>query len=105
MTDVAAEFAADMARLPAAEQAMEKSRIDALLEAAAALATGAPVPFAAAPAAGWAGAISGSLGPTRTGQGRGPSGFRSRLLSEAAPVPGFREHPHPLAFKRERDRL
>ncbi|MBV8577382.1 MAG: hypothetical protein JOZ58_20360, partial [Acetobacteraceae bacterium] len=40
MAEVAAECTADMIRLPPAERAREKARIDALLEASTALASG-----------------------------------------------------------------
>jgi hypothetical protein len=45
MADVAAEFTADMARLPPGEQTREKARIDLLLEASTALASGTAAPF------------------------------------------------------------
>jgi hypothetical protein len=45
MADVAAEFTADLARLPPAERAMEKARIDLLLEASTALASGTAAPY------------------------------------------------------------
>jgi len=70
MTDVAAEFTADLSKLPPAEQARERSRIAVLLEAATALASGTPATFPGAPAsvAGRAGAGGSASGATRFGQ-------------------------------------
>jgi hypothetical protein len=71
MTEVAAEFTADLAKLPPAEQAREKSRIEVLLEAATALASGTTAPVAAGPVTGRAGAAGGTAGATHPGQSPG----------------------------------
>jgi hypothetical protein len=71
MADVAAEFTAGMARLPPAEQAREKARIDVLLEASTALASGTTPPFGNPPdPAGRPGGVGGNA--------TGAAGFRQR---------------------------
>ena len=71
MADVAAEFTADLAKLPPAERAREQARIKVLLEASTALSSGTTPPFGNPPNPT---GRPGGVGGTATGA----AGFRQR---------------------------